>query len=254
MSHLFSKFRKNRFLFVFLLAACLYWFIGPIAYAYFGLDRYLILHLCMAILWLVVYEKGMNGRKIVRDDDPWLKMPVLTVIYLFVFIFIYLFGILNVAGNIRTLFQQNGRIIFPSVVLAVSTGIFEETLFRGFLSSYFMQLCQKKKYPLFLTCLFSSVAFGLVHLTNLSGSNLHDVMIQVFYACMIGMSLFAMRVLGNGMALPILVHSLIDMQAGIMDTAPAAGPFLPYLIIFLPLGLCSLGIVYRLEKKNGMIL
>jgi membrane protease YdiL (CAAX protease family) len=95
----------------------------------------------------------------------------------------------------------------------------------------------------------SSLIFGAVHLMNYNGGNLSSVLIQVFCTTMMGMAFFALRVLSNGMFLPILCHFLIDWQTGISYGTLDRGSFLPYLAIFLPLGILSIIMIYICEKK-----
>lgn len=228
---------------------CLYIFLARYVYQLGGMLGFVIVHTVFSVLVFCAYVKINRGTDLFARKDPWLTCRFPAFVFLLIFIGFYLFGIFQVQYNIREVFQWSARVIVIDTLAALSTGIFEETLCRGFLGSALIQLSSKRKHPCIIAAVGSSLIFGALHLMNYDGSNLSDVLIQVFYAAMIGLAFFALRVLSNGMFLPILCHFLIDWQTGIMSGTPDQGSFLPYLIIFLPLGILSIVMIYICEHN-----
>jgi membrane protease YdiL (CAAX protease family) len=110
-----------------------------------------------------------------------------------------------------------------NTMIALSTGIFEETITRGLLFSVFLQAGHRHQWRLKFTqaTIFSSLIFGTLHLTNLGPGNVESVLQQVFYTFVLGVLLSILRVTTNTLFWPIGLHFLIDWQP---DIATSQGP------------------------------
>lgn len=126
--------------------------------------------------------------------------------------------------------------LFNIALIALSAGIYEETLCRGLLFSFFIGIFKARRQPLLWTAMASSLVFGLLHLMNLvSGQSVQTTLQQVFYAFVIGMMFAAIRISTNGLWVSILIHSLIDFDPSIATPMTGNGNWTVDLIVFLPL-------------------
>lgn len=237
---------------LFLLCAGLmliYSFGGALLYGIGSMKAYVIGRFLFGLLCLFLFLKVRKGNRLVNEKRPWYEKPTLCAVFLIIFIGLYMLDIFDVIGNISALLRQSRTSIITNTLLALTAGIFEETLFRGFGADTFAAWYKGAKHPLCWSALWTSLIFGLCHLGNMDGTNNKQVLIQVFYAVMLGLALFACRLLSNGMGLPAVLHFLIDLQPDLMSRDVAAGPFYYYVLVFLPIALLAFWTVFQLEKK-----
>ena len=89
-------------------------------------------------------------------------------------------------GNMSIVRNNTWDILF-FVLYCLSVGILEELVFRGILFSAFLGRFPKDKKGMFKAFVFSSVFFGLAHLSNLfSGAGIGAVLLQVVYTTLTG--------------------------------------------------------------------
>ncbi|MGN1388260.1 MAG: lysostaphin resistance A-like protein [Bulleidia sp.] len=214
-------------------------------YQRFGSDAYAIGRFLYAAVCLILYLFSMPEPLL--KQGSWKAVPIWTAVFLAVFYFCYLIVITDVPGSLAALFQEDMHAVFRVVLLAGAAGIFEETMVRGYAADVIYRWTSKCRYPVLLAGVLTSLLFGLLHLSNLHGDNAAQVWIQVFYACMIGLALYSLRMISGSIALPVITHILIDLQPGLGDGVTASAPFLLYAEIFLPLGVFSLCYLFLLE-------
>lgn len=110
--------------------------------------------------------------------------------------------------NVPSLFM--GANVTPMVTAsAIYVGIMEELIFRGCVYKLVDDKWGEHK-----AIVFSSIAFGLIHLINLSGSGKYIVyltILQVFYACAIGFAFAVVRARTGSILFPVIVHALVDI-------------------------------------------
>ncbi|WP_203649462.1 CPBP family intramembrane glutamic endopeptidase [Secundilactobacillus yichangensis] len=141
--------------------------------------------------------------------------------------------------------------LFNIALIALSAGIFEETLCRGLLFSFFLGIFQSKNQSLLWTATASSLVFGLLHLSHLfNGQSVQTTLQQVFYAFVIGMAFSAIRISTNGIWVGLVIHSLIDFDPTITAQMQGDGSWAADLIIFTPLLIIAL---LYLVKVNTLI-
>ncbi len=230
---------------IFSSAFLIYGLLSVFLYRRFGSDAYAIGRFLYAVLCLILYLFTMP--KPLMKQGSWKAVPIWTGVFLAVFYFCYLIVITDVPGNLSALFQEDMHAVFRVVLLAGAAGIFEETMVRGYAADATHRWTAKCRYPVLLTGVLTSLLFGLLHLSNLHGDNASQVWIQVFYACMIGLALYALRSISGSIWLPLITHILIDLQPGLGDGVTASGSFALYAEIFLPLGVLSLCYLFLLE-------
>jgi len=101
-------------------------------------------------------------------------------------------------------------------VVAVTAGICEELLFRGFLIWYFAHVT-----GLLQAALLSSIAFGIGHA--------YQGLRYVLVTGLLGAFLSAVYLLTGSLILPMLIHALMDLYSGwvayrVFGSAPPAHP------------------------------
>ena len=120
-----------------------------------------------------------------------------------------IFVLWNVVYNLLT----NGQLASAAgMVSAVFEGLapamFEETIFRGIAVSKMEQSGRKPMETLILTALL----FGVLHLTNIAGMSLINVLVQAGYAFVIGLVFSAVFIVSHDIVTVILLHALIDIS------------------------------------------
>ena len=124
-----------------------------------------------------------------------------------------------------------GSPIIIAFVCALAPALFEETIFRAIQID---KLKRSGKAPM-TVLLISSAVFAAVHLTNIAGMTLINVLIQVAYAFVIGFLLGAIYIRTEDFATVVLIHFLIDFSNQIFANSPAASPVyvIPVFLVIL---------------------
>ena len=105
----------------------------------------------------------------------------------------------------------------PGAILAgLAPGLFEEVIFRGIIIDRLRASGKGVWYSLIV----SALLFALVHLTNIVGMSLANVLVQVTYSLVIGLFLGAVYLASDDIAAVILAHASIDISNQIFATSP----------------------------------
>lgn len=107
------------------------------------------------------------------------------------------------------------------VLIALSTGFYEEILCRGLVLSAFLKKWGKTKKGIYIAVISASIVFGLFHLANLimGRGTLLEVCTQIIYSTFFGV-FFAACFLRFGSIWPgIITHTLFDMMGTIDEIA-----------------------------------
>jgi len=174
------------------------------------------------------------------------------------------FGIciaLNLISSAKSGLIGTGNEFLRALVLALTAGVGEEVMFRGPVIANFMRVTDdEKKIPLIFW--ISSIAFGLIHLGNLSsGANVPMTVVQVITAVSAGM-MFAAIFLRTGNLLPcIIFHTLVDLacfmdkslleDSGVITASITLIDWI-YLAVSIPMAIWALKLVAK--KHRGEIL
>ena len=113
-----------------------------------------------------------------------------------------------------------GRIYPESLIMElmrnVSIGLFEEVVVRAVLVGHMMYHWRNSRRRVFLTVLWSSVLFGVLHIGN-ALENPVGTFIQIFYAMGFGVMFAAVYIRTRNLWSCILVHALVDFSANITN-------------------------------------
>ncbi|MCK8617984.1 CPBP family intramembrane metalloprotease [Fructobacillus sp. M158] len=200
-----------------------------------------------SLIVVYLFFKTMKTDKIFKERLYLSKKnKFLTFLLVLIAIFIY-FVLNNGINQIITILSKDFIKIMATVMMALSAGIFEEYLTRGFLFQSFLKLFNNNK--LIISSVLSSLIFGFLHLYNAFDMGLNTTLQQVFYATAIGLLFAALRIAFNGLILTVGLHSLIDFQLNLLSSSNNPVPWSVIIIIFTPIAIISLLATYLFEKE-----
>ena len=140
---------------------------------------------------------------------------------------------------------RSGGALLTALLLGSAPAAFEEIIFRGILIS---KLREGGKSPM-AALWISALLFGAVHLTNLAGLRLADVLVQTGYAVVIGLVLGAVYLKTRNLSAVILAHALTDISSQMFAAYPQQTT-VPMLIAFVVI--LFLEAVYALWLAKGI--
>lgn len=110
-------------------------------------------------------------------------------------------------------FQEPGLMLVISFSSSLAAGFYEEVACRGFVITNMMR--KWKESPNYILCstLAGGAVFGLIHLLNLTHSDVFSTLCQVFYAGGLGIFLCAVYIRTRNLWGPFLFHFLLDATA-----------------------------------------
>lgn len=101
--------------------------------------------------------------------------------------------------------------IITGLIVSVGVGIIEELLFRGQVLEELLK--HKNK---FIALIYSSIIFGMVHLLNITLSNIPTVVAQCAYTAFLGLVLGFIYISTKNIYLPIIFHILFNFLNDIL--------------------------------------
>ena len=112
---------------------------------------------------------------------------------------------------------SNTELICSTIVTYSLTGIFEELLFRGVVLNAFQDaFAAKSAKTIWASLILSALAFGLMHLTNLtSGQNVVGTLMQVIEATAVGLCFGAVYLRCRNIWTVVILHALTDLSGAI---------------------------------------
>jgi membrane protease YdiL (CAAX protease family) len=127
------------------------------------------------------------------------------------------------SGNMQLILTNPTDVLLFSIY-CLCIGLFEEIVFRGLLFYLLASYFSKDRKGLIKTFVYSSVIFGLAHLTNLfSGAGLPPTLLQVGYTTLTG-GLFAFAFMKTKNVLfPACIHALYNFCGLILETPQKLG-------------------------------
>lgn len=178
----------------------------------------------------------------------------------------FLFILLNASDMITGTIKidiTRPLVILAFVMVYLSTGLFEEVLFRGLVFPLMIKKWGRKRSGCYMAMILSSMLFGILHLVHyfLGDSSLIATIAQIIYATFIGV-FFAACVIRNYSIYPaIMLHGIFDITGSLKEIAVGGGinryismsleEAIICVIITLPLFVYGIFIV-RKEFEKGM--
>jgi membrane protease YdiL (CAAX protease family) len=156
------------------------------------------------------------------------------------------------------------RLIILYVLLFLSTGLFEEILFRGVVLTVMLQKWGNNKKGIYQSVIISNLIFGLVHIINffMGRYSLLAAIVQTGYAQFVGV-FFAACLLRNNSIWPVIfLHAVFNMCGNLNEVAsggnfdfgrvfqPTWGDALSSIIIMLPILIYGLFILRKVQVVN----
>lgn len=216
-------------------------------------DTYVISSVMLAILILFIWmvRKVTNKERIFKSGMQLSKIQLIMIfIFMAYFAFIYITN-----GNIPSLielYQQPLKIIISCTFVALGAGFFEEYFVRGYLFNLTQRLLSHynvQKNRLLIISVITSFAFGLLHLTNLDGTNTLATLQQVFYAGCLGMMFCVIRIITNRIWVAAIFHFLFDYSLFIINDMEASS-WSEIITVFLIAFVLSVAILVSLDKTT----
>lgn len=136
----------------------------------------------------------------------------------------------NFIGNIAYIKVPDITYFLAGVFIAFTTGLYEETLVRGFVYNNFKRHFGNSLEDMKKAIIWSSVLFGVIHVVNLKGFDLTSiltVLAQIIYAAIIGMYLALVYTKSKSMWTVVIIHSMIDGSIFILYSMLSTEAFLP---------------------------
>lgn len=180
-----------------------------IAYNKYGSE--LLLEAIYALLVLVVMLLFKNSYVFTNKKTSFLKSIGLG----FPILLIAGFSLL---GSIASLDEFNVGNFFNLLFLTIFIGIAEEFLCRGWLQNEFIERYGDSKKHIILSILFSSLIFGLIHLSNLlNGQDLISTIMQVIQATSAGLLFGSIYYKTKNIWSVVFLHSVYDFSLMLSD-------------------------------------
>lgn len=169
---------KPKFLLLlFITLLFIYGFGSSFLYRTFGLTGYIIGRFLFALacyFWFIHFHKGNH---LLTEAHPFFQTPAFSLIFLLIFVDLYMIHLFDVPGNITALLKQDISSILCDTFIALTAGIFEETIFRGIGADTFCAWYKETNHPLCHSAIWTSLIFGLSHLSNMNGTDSSQVWI-----------------------------------------------------------------------------
>ena len=175
----------------------------------YGSELLLEMLFAFVVLIIMLFFKNsyvFTEKKMKFVDSVLLGLPMLIVIFI----------------NLYVSFTSLETINYPNLIilllLCVFIGIGEEFLCRGFLQNEFIERFGDSKKHILLSILFSSLIFGLMHISNvLTGQSLFETIMQVLQATSIGILFGSIYYKSKNIWSVIFLHGIYDFSIMLSD-------------------------------------
>lgn len=113
------------------------------------------------------------------------------------------------SGN--TTFNSSTTDVYYFILQVISTGLFEELIFRGLFLYWMLDLFKDKKHAILKAMIISSLIFGFVHLFNIfAGASIPMTLLQMLYSTLTGLMWSATLILTRNIWLTALMHAIYN--------------------------------------------
>ncbi|MCF7929914.1 MAG: CPBP family intramembrane metalloprotease [Acholeplasmataceae bacterium] len=107
--------------------------------------------------------------------------------------------------------------VYLFFIECLTTGFFEEIIFRGIILIFLVNKFAHLKNGLLLSIVMSSLFFGLIHIFNLySGASIIDTLMQVGYSFLVGMMWAVMFLKTKNIWLVMILHATFNFFGQVM--------------------------------------
>ncbi len=128
----------------------------------------------------------------------------------------FAFIVMGIIGNFGTYTNTTPRLLLLFFLSVMCVGLVEEFVFRGLVLPLLIKSFQTHKNALYLSVLYSSLLFGVVHFLNLfqQPDNLIGITSQVFFAVSIGVFFGGLMLRTQNILVPAILHGLVNFAFG----------------------------------------
>lgn len=205
----------------------------------------------IVIILIAIINLFTLGTNKITSQRIGYRRPVRTAWILTIICLVIVFMMSGFIINVAQVIEQPNHIL-QVLVMALSAGMFEETVCRGLMFSVFANMAKNGKHPLLWAGILNSAIFGLLHLNNYfsNGQGLNITVQQVFYAFAIGLTFSVVHIATNGLWVGIILHTLFDFQPTISSAITQANNWIVLLIIFVPIIIIA---IFYLVKADSLV-
>lgn len=201
-----------------------------------------------AIIYAIMFahrnrRNGYNG-PVKFFNGPDRELWIVVAIYVCISVLRNLIGIFTTPDG-----WQQIDLRFHSILTPVMAGITEEVIFRLIPLSLMLRY-HRDSHHLKLAVIWTSFLFGAWHLTNGIGVG---VVLQSFFAVLMGFFFAAAFLRTGSVVLPALLHFFLDFTVMTIGAVKPEAPELHILILFAELVSVALGIFLLRKKKHAEI-
>lgn len=182
-----------------------------VAYAADAVDLVYALFAAMAI-YIILRTTKISARSVLHGQS---RRKIAIYILSTIILLVLLLPSVWEGETLKTfrLFHSSNPVFWDVVFSSLEAGIYEEFTSRGLLFNIFQTATSRSRFTLLWSSLASSAIFALIHLLNFfSGQDIVATLQQCIYAFALGMALAFLRVVSNGLALPVITHFLFDFK------------------------------------------
>lgn len=173
-----------------------------------------------ASMVLIYLLKRMNLLKragfTTKVKDWWVIWPAIVLI---------LMGLSDWIGGEFVLDTARPMAILTFILVYLSTGLFEETLCRGFMMTLFIEKYGVGKKVIYNVTIFTGAVFGALHLIHffLGQMSLLSAIAQALYAMCFGV-FFGACMIRNHSIIPLMIwHGMVDITFGLDEVGVGGG-------------------------------
>jgi len=185
-----------------------------------------IYSLVALVMWKFLLKKDVSiglmkiNRKIIKQTLPLIIIPLIAIVYF-----------LNTENTI------NYNLLSLMFVTSLSTGIYEELIFRGIAFGSLINVNMKPKYAIFISAGF----FALFHLFGMENYTNIDISLKLFNTFIMGVVFAYIYFITNNIFYIIVIHTIFDFESFIDSQYMLSGIGLIFPIILFAMSIlyCS---------------
>lgn len=202
---------------------------------------------CGVMVWLVISYDFAGTLKFGVKNLLWI-LPCFLVV-------VNNFPIIALANGDAQVTAPAGTVVLYGLY-CLSVAAFEEISFRALVFPLVYLKTRNMKHGLFWAFVFSSAAFGAVHLVNLfGGAGVGGVFLQIGYSFLIGGMCAVCMCLSGGIAVPIILHFVFNFGGLLIENLGRGEIWnLPTIIITAVLGVVvcvyMIFVALKIDCKN----
>ena len=149
-------------------------------------------------------------------------------------------------------------IMYLYVFYTLATAIYEELVFRGFITLFIFSFFLRNSHKYVFTVLISSAVFALMHTLNFAGGYSVYTLLQIGYTFLIGCMLSSLYLYTKNLFLCMGIHAIFNFGGLLISTLGKGDPW--DLVFWILTGVCAafcathiIITMIKLDKRNSYV-